>query len=81
MLQHILPNIPEHKIYTETFFGGGAVFFAKEKAESEIINDTNAMDRSLKGSSIAASSFKTSYTSCERSTRMPTLFNNAANTK
>lgn len=43
MLQHILPNIPEHKIYTETFFGGGAVFFAKEKVESEIINDTNAM--------------------------------------
>jgi DNA adenine methylase len=43
MLQHILPNIPEHKIYTETFFGGGAVFFAKEKAVSEVINDTNAM--------------------------------------
>jgi DNA adenine methylase len=43
MLQHILPNIPEHKIYTETFFGGGAVFFAKEKADSEIINDSNAM--------------------------------------
>ena len=42
MLQHILPLIPEHKIYTETFFGGGAVFFAKEKADSEIINDTNA---------------------------------------
>lgn len=43
MLKHILPNIPEHKIYTESFFGGGAVFFAKEKSESEIINDTNAM--------------------------------------
>ncbi|MDB4293483.1 DNA adenine methylase [Maribacter sp.] len=43
MLQHILPNIPEHRIYTETFFGGGAVFFAKDKAESEIINDLNAM--------------------------------------
>lgn len=43
MLKEILPNIPEHKIYTEAFFGGGAVFFAKEKAESEIINDTNAM--------------------------------------
>lgn len=42
MLRHILPNIPEHRIYTEAFFGGGAVFFAKEPAESEIINDLNA---------------------------------------
>lgn len=41
MLRHILPNIPEHRIYTEAFFGGGAVFFAKESAESEIINDLN----------------------------------------
>ena len=43
MLRHILPNIPEHRIYTETFFGGGAVFFAKAPSESEIINDMNAM--------------------------------------
>lgn len=43
MLKHILPNIPEHTIYTESFFGGGAVFFAKEPSESEIINDANAM--------------------------------------
>lgn len=42
MLQHILPNIPEHKLYVEPFFGGGAVFFAKEKSESEIINDLNS---------------------------------------
>lgn len=41
MLKHILPLIPEHRIYTESFFGGGAVFFAKEPAESEIINDSN----------------------------------------
>jgi len=43
MLKHILPLIPQHKIYTEAFFGGGAVFFAKEPVESEIINDTNNM--------------------------------------
>ena len=43
MLKHILPLIPKHRIYTEAFFGGGAVFFAKQKAESEIINDTNSM--------------------------------------
>jgi len=40
MLKHILPLIPKHRIYTESFFGGGAVFFAKEPAESETINDT-----------------------------------------
>lgn len=41
MLRHILPNIPEHKIYCEPFFGGGAVFFAKQPSDSEIINDNN----------------------------------------
>lgn len=39
MLRHILPLIPEHKIYVEPFFGGGAVFFAKTPAKVEIIND------------------------------------------
>lgn len=43
MLKHILPLIPKHRIYTEAFFGGGAVFFAKEPSESETINDTNNM--------------------------------------
>ncbi len=43
LLKEILPLIPKHRIYTESFFGGGAVFFAKEPVESEIINDTNGM--------------------------------------
>lgn len=43
MLHHILPLIPEHKVYVEPFFGGGAVFFAKEPSEAEIINDNNAL--------------------------------------
>lgn len=43
MLKHILPLIPKHKIYTESFFGGGAIFFAKEPVQAEIINDTNNM--------------------------------------
>lgn len=43
MLKHILPLIPEHRIYTESFFGGGAVFFQKEPSEAEVINDTNSM--------------------------------------
>lgn len=41
MLNAILPLIPKHRIYTESFFGGGAVFFAKEPSEAEVINDTN----------------------------------------
>jgi hypothetical protein len=41
MLRYILPLIPEHKIYTEAFFGGGAVFWAKEPAKVEFINDHN----------------------------------------
>ena len=43
MLKEILPRIPKHRIYTESFFGGGAVFFAKNPIESEVINDTNSM--------------------------------------
>jgi DNA adenine methylase len=41
MLKHILPLIPEHTIYVEPFFGGGAVFWGKEQSEVEIINDYN----------------------------------------
>ena len=43
LLKSILPLIPEHTIYTEAFFGGGAVFFAKAPVKSEVINDTNNM--------------------------------------
>lgn len=39
LLSHILPMIPPHNVYTETFFGGGAVFFVKEKSKNETIND------------------------------------------
>lgn len=41
MLKYILPNIPEHKVYCETFCGGAAVFFGKQKSNLEILNDTN----------------------------------------
>jgi DNA adenine methylase len=41
MARHILPLIPEHRIYTEPFFGGGAIFFSKPPSEVEVINDLN----------------------------------------
>jgi DNA adenine methylase len=41
MLQYILPIIPEHNLYTESFFGGGAVYFSKEPVKAEVINDVN----------------------------------------
>lgn len=39
ILNHILPLIPEHEVYTEVFFGGGTVFFSKKPVENETIND------------------------------------------
>ena len=41
MINDILPLIPEHKIYTEPFFGGGAIFWAKTPSRCEVINDVN----------------------------------------
>jgi DNA adenine methylase len=39
LVNHILPMIPRHEQYGEVFFGGGAVFFAKEPGRNEFIND------------------------------------------
>ena len=39
----ILPKIPSHSIYCEPYFGGGAIFFAKEPSYLEVINDKNSM--------------------------------------
>lgn len=41
MLKYIIPLIPPHDVYTESFCGGAAVLFAKEPAAAEIINDLN----------------------------------------
>jgi len=41
LITTILPLIPDHTTYTETFVGGGAIFWAKPKSEVEIINDYN----------------------------------------
>lgn len=41
LVSTILPLIPEHRTYVEPFVGGGAIFWAKQPSESEIINDYN----------------------------------------
>ena len=42
MIGRIIPLIPkEAKLYAEPFIGGAAIFFAKEKHNVEVINDTN----------------------------------------
>ena len=39
MLKNLLPLVPEHRIYDEPYFGGGALFFAKPHSKIEFIND------------------------------------------
>jgi DNA adenine methylase len=41
LVKMILPLIPAHNCYVEPFFGGGAIFFAKEPSNVECINDIN----------------------------------------
>lgn len=41
MVKILLSLIPPHTLYCEPFFGGGALFFAKPKSETEVINDKN----------------------------------------
>lgn len=38
---HILPLFPEHQRYVEPFCGAAALFFLKEPAKSEVLNDIN----------------------------------------
>jgi len=38
----ILGLIPQHEVYNEPFFGGGAIFFAKRPSKREFINDISA---------------------------------------
>lgn len=41
LVSTILPLIPDHHTYTESFVGGGAIFWAKRPSQSEVINDYN----------------------------------------
>lgn len=41
LAKHILPQFPEHQCYVEPFAGGAALFFMKEPARAEVLNDIN----------------------------------------
>lgn len=41
MLPHILPLIPDHKVYVEAFAGGASLYFYKNTSSVEMLNDTN----------------------------------------
>lgn len=41
MLKHIRPLIPAHSLYCEPYAGGAVVFFDKEPAKVNVINDLN----------------------------------------
>lgn len=41
LAQHILPLFPTHSCYVEPFAGAAALFFMKEPAKAEILNDVN----------------------------------------
>lgn len=39
IINHLLEMVPVHEVYTETFFGGGTLFWAKDPVKNETIND------------------------------------------
>lgn len=41
MAPQIVPLIPAHRVYLEPFAGGGAILFAKTRAERETLNDAD----------------------------------------
>lgn len=41
MLRHLLPLIPDHYTYTEAYAGGLALFWAKQPATAEVVNDVD----------------------------------------
>ena len=73
LAKFIVELIPEHRIYCEPFFGGGAVFFAKPKSYLEVINDTN--DRLMTFYKVVQSDFEKLQTLIQLSLHSESAFN------
>ncbi|MGD7786475.1 DNA adenine methylase, partial [Escherichia coli] len=41
LAKHILPLFPKHRCYVEPFCGAAALFFLKQPAQAEVLNDIN----------------------------------------
>lgn len=41
LAKHIIPEFSEHTCYVEPFCGAGALFFIKDPAQTEVLNDIN----------------------------------------
>lgn len=75
LLHIILPLIPEHEVYTEVFFGGGSVFFAKKPAGNETINDK--LDICINFYKVLKNNFPELKKKVEETLLSRTLFNQA----
>ncbi len=42
LAKHIIPLFPDHTCYVEPFAGAAAIFFLKEQAKVEVLNDINS---------------------------------------
>jgi DNA adenine methylase len=42
LIPKLVPLFPPHKVYIETFFGSGSIFFGKTKAQYNIVNDLDS---------------------------------------
>ena len=47
LLKHLLPLIPQHKVYVEPFCGSAKLFFAKTPSKIEVLNDKNKLIANL----------------------------------
>lgn len=49
LAEWIISFIPEHRVYLELFFGSGAVFFNKDPAKIETLNDLDGEEVLISG--------------------------------
>ena len=80
MVKRVLKLIPEHETYVEPFVGGGAIYFAKEPSNYEVINDldTNLIFGYKTLATIQTRNFPTNLNTVSK---IQKFYDNASNTK